>query len=236
VPAGLIWSSTTLAVIGIIGACLAALLGLARKTPAQLAHSLGGMAASLSLVALSAMTGAAVQAAILLIVARALSLAAVLGAAGLAGDAEGQASRWHPLLLAGTLIGLAGACGAPATLGFIALSETLLATIPLRAWVLPFVAVAVIVGAGAGFSAIARMVATHRRTAASGAALPQLDEPQRIAVLALSALIVLLGFAPRPWLLRIDASSLDHADKLNPPGLLEVVQAPTSTLTPTHFS
>jgi NADH:ubiquinone oxidoreductase subunit 4 (subunit M) len=235
-PAGVLWSSTTLAAIGVLGAGVAALSALAHKEPAPLALSLGGIAASLTLVALSALTGAAVQAALLLIVARALSVALVLGGSGaLRGSAQDDAQPQHPLLLAGTLVGLAGACGAPATVGFIALSQTLIASIPLRPWVVPLVAVAMVVGAGAGFAAIARALVAARRPSGAERDAPQLDEPQRIAVLGLSALIVLLGFAPRVWLLRIDASSLDHADKLNPPGLLEVVQAPTSPRMTTHF-
>lgn len=236
-PAGLLWSSTTLAIIGVLGAGVAALSALAHKDPAPLVLSLGGIAASLILVALSALTGAAVQAALLLIVARALSVALVLGCPeAVGGSARDDAPPQHPLLLAGTLIGLAGACGAPATVGFIALSETLIASIPLRPWVVPLVAGAMVVGAGAGFAAIARALVAARRPSDSERTPLQLDEPQRIAVVGLSALIVLLGFAPRVWLLRVDASSLDHADKLNPPGLLEVVQAPTSPPMPAHFS
>ena len=236
VPAGLIWSSKTLVALGIAGALLAALSAVSRKDHRGLVLSLGGISASLTLVALGSLTGAAVQAALLLVVARTLSVVAVLSAASLAqteqtGDAEVPTA--DPVLLGCTVVGLAGASGAPATVGFIALAQTVIATMPLRTWAVPLIVAAVILGAGAGFAAIQRALSAAKEGERDRVSL---GESERATILALGVLILVLGFAPRLWLYRIDSSSLDHADKLNPPGLLEVVRAPTCTRTPSHFS
>ncbi|MEZ4225793.1 MAG: hypothetical protein R3B13_32875 [Polyangiaceae bacterium] len=213
-PSGLLWAARAVTVLGVVGATLGAISAARTSSAAERTLALGSVLTSLSLVALGSLTGAAVQAAVLLVVARSLSVALVL-AASTAGSPVTRAL--------GRALGLATAGGAPLTLGFVALSETLVAALPLHPWVAPVLLIALGFGGALGLHGALREVQQLR--GASLQADP--DETRDSAVLVLAALVVLLGIAPRSWLLRVDASHLDHADRLNPPGLLEVVRAPT---------
>lgn len=231
-PDGARWASLAVAVFGLLGTLYASLLALVSDEPRRFAaHALSATAGVL-LLGSAALTAAGLQGALLLSLGRALTLALLLGVLGMARAPDGSSlagriARGSPMLAALGAVAWLGAALGPGTLAFTGAISALFGGLPTLRAVALVEAFALVLLAAA-------VVRSYRRTFLGvdtgprvAAALPA--ERELSVTLAAAILLVVLGLWPRPLLRLIDSSCLDQAEQVNPPGALEVVQAPRGT-------
>lgn len=228
-PHGTAWAAPAVAIFGVIATLYAALVALATDDPRRFgAHSLAASAGAF-LVGYASLTAIGMQGALMLAVSRGFVVALLFGVLSLA-RADDQSSRLGPIARGAPLLAALGAvawvaaAAGPGTLSFLGVASSVIGGLPtLRLPALAEVfALAVLAAAS---------VRNYRRTfllpddGAPASALPA-PTPERELSVVLTAGIVLvaLGFWPRPLLRLIDASCIDQAELVNPPGALEVVQ------------
>ncbi len=215
-PTGAAWAAPAVAAFGVGATVYSSLVALAsddaRRFPAlALSASAGAI-----LVGAASLTAAGLEGALLVALCRGLTLALCLGVLSMRRTAPGS----QLVTGLGVVAWVAAAVG-PGTLAFSGVLSSVVGALPtLRGLALAEAFAWVLLAAAA--------VQSFRRTFVSAGDASQALPPERemSAVLTAAILLLVLGLWPRPLLRLIDSSCLDHAQRVNPPGALEVVRAP----------
>ena len=207
-PSGVRWAAPATCAVGALVVLAGALASWVQKDRRALVADAIAAQTGFVLLAVGGLTAIGVQGAIVVLAGRALLAPLLLGALG---------SESH-VLGVDRGVGFAAVVALPGTVGFVGVGLASLGALPKQP-VWAFVALAALVILGAQLHRAAKV--------GREGALPTSDALGSVAVAAVLSL--LLGVWPHPWLFRVDAGVLDLAARVNPPGLLEVVRAPTST-------
>jgi NADH-quinone oxidoreductase subunit M len=220
-PAASAWAAPAAATLGVLGAVYASFLVAGAKDLRRFVAAALAAQASFVLIGLSSLTGIGVQAALLLMIGRALFAAVGLGldAVGL-----GEASSPEPAHeLLRHLVVLAGAAG-PGSLGFLGVLSALAGAMPTQ----PAAALAGLLPALClGGAALRFELGGSTRSLAGSGASP-VRERDTTVLLTLAVLLLGLGLWPRPILRLADSSCLDQAEHVNGPSVMEIASAPAT--------
>jgi len=228
-PTGTAWAAPALGIYGVVAAFYAALALLAVGDLGRAVGRAAALASGLVLVGLSSLTAIGLQSVLLLLVSRALWVALlVLVVAWLRAQhgtsevsALGGVANGRPLLGALAFVGLAAAAGAPGTLTFLGEMGVVAGALPLRKVVALLVPI-ILLMAAAGCGRLFLRVFTGERRVPEDNDVGYWDDR---VLLALAICLVGLGLAPRPLTSLTDSACLDQAERPNPPGVFEVVDA-----------
>jgi NADH-quinone oxidoreductase subunit M len=229
-PTGTAWAAPALGVYGLVAALYAALALLAAGDMGRAVGRAAALASGLVLVGLSSLTAIGLQSVLLLLVSRALWVALLVlvvawlrarhgttEVSALAGVANGR-----PLFGALAFVGLAAAAGAPGTLTFLGEMGVVAGALPLRKLVALLVPIVLLIAA-AGCGRLFLSVFTGERRVPEDNDVSGFWDDR--VPLALAICLVGLGLAPRPLTSVSDSACLDQAERPNPPGVFEVVDA-----------
>ncbi|MEB2312690.1 MAG: proton-conducting transporter membrane subunit [Sorangiineae bacterium] len=224
------WAAPTLVVVGALGMLHGALTALVQAELRRFAASAVRFQVGVALVGLGSLTGIGVEAALMAVVVSGLGVALVLGVAGALDRrlartrlAElGGLGRELPMLALVAAAGLATVLGAPGTGSFLALFMALLGAAARHPWLAIVASLAVVPMAVASARVFHRVFFGELPAALRESPLlephgghpPPLAPGERVALGSLAALVVFLGFWPRPLLSLLDAASLDLASRV----------------------
>jgi NADH-quinone oxidoreductase subunit M len=241
-PEGTVWASTTVGVLGIVGALWAALSGIAERDLARFAGYATAMHAGLALLALSGLTGIAIESALAQAVGNGLAAVALTAVVGALRSRVGHADSSRlgglfgeaPLLSGLAAVAFFGSMAIPGSLAFVGQAMAMVGAFAHHpALVLATALVLMATGAAhvsafsrAFFGEVPEALRGSRHLEPHGGRVPELDSRELVAFAVPAALIVALGFAPQLLLRLTDSSSLDYAERVSPPGPTEVAQAP----------
>lgn len=242
-PMALAWSTPALAVFGAVAALVAALEACRCSRWSQGLVPLASVSGGLAFVAIGSLTAIGLQAAVVLLVGRALGLAGALGVRSALAERVGREgvdrvsglAREHPLLALVAAVAAATLAGLPCDALFVGVAETVVGSLPSApvATLITLLALGLATAAAArawlalGLGKFPEELRGSSRLVPFAGKLPPLRGAEKLGLLGFAALTILLGVAPRGWLLRVDGAALDHGGRVNPPGALEVVQTPT---------
>lgn len=216
VPNGAAWAAPAVAVFGVAGTAYASLVALATDDARRFPMLALSASAGAILVGVASLTAAGLQGALLIALCRGLTLTLCFGALAMRRDAPG--SR---LVVALGVVAWVAAAAGPGTLAFTGALSSIVGALPtLRGLALAEAFALVLLSASA--------VRSFRRafSAPGGGAATLPPEREMSAALTAAILLLVLGLWPRPLLRLIDSSCLDHAQRVNPPGALEIVRQP----------
>src|SRR5690606_14030664 len=195
-------------------------------------------------LALAGLTGIGVEAALVLTLGRALSVAGLIAIAGVlrarvetsdAARFAGLASEL-PLLAAFGGVAFLGAIALPGTLSSAGAWAALAGTFPTQPlWVLAALipltvaaAAALAQGSRLFFGKLPESWRKSRLLEPHAGRFPALDRSERLALGVVALLIVGLGFCPQLVTRACDSSALDYAERVQSPGPTQVAASPTS--------
>jgi NADH-quinone oxidoreductase subunit M len=228
VPEGMHWAATSVAALGVVGALWAALAALAERDLSRFAAYASATYAGLALFALGGLTGIGVQAALTQAIGHGLAGAALLVAVGVLRDRTRTANRALAAAMPGfgLLAGIAflGSMALPGTLTFIGAIMGLVGAFPMHPALALLALLVIALSATAHLAGYSRAFGLR---AAAQQASPAGLERREITALALCALLLIsLGFWPRALLRLSDASALDQAERVRPPGPTQIATSP----------
>lgn len=226
VPSGTRWASTSLAVLGAVGVLWGAFGVLSTRSFPRLVGQCGVAHGGMVLIALASPTGAGVEAALAQMVSRGLVLATLMVAMSLVAaragtvelDALSGRTSSSVKLVAG--IAFAAAMALPGSSAFVAQVLALTASGPYHPAILLAAAVGwVVLGVGLFrtytevFWGEVREGRDCERSLSSG---------ESMSLAPLVAAVALLGVHPGAVLGLAGASALDHAERVDPPGPMQI--------------
>ena len=236
-PAGTLWGSTTLGVVGAIGVLYAGLGALAQTDLRRFVAYASAAHMGFVLVGLSSLTPAGVQGAVTQLASHGVSAALLLAVVGMiharvetTSSVElGGLAKQMPRLTVVVIVAFAASLGFVGTPGFIAQSLSVIGAAAQH----PVVALLAAGGFGIAAVAHARQFCRaflgevseawqkSRFLEPHGGRFPDLRERELLAVLPLVVALVLGGAYPRVVTGLSDTSSVDYAAFVNPPGPLQ---------------
>ncbi len=239
-PHGAGWAASTVVVVGVASMLHAGLTALVQTELRRLVACAARFWTGVALVGLGSLTAIGIQGALAAVVLQGLSAALLVGVAAALDDRVestriadfGGLARELPLLALVAAAGFAAALGAPGTSGFVPALMAIVAA-AVRSPLLSLLAAAAVVPVAlAGMRAFARLFLGEMPPRwhdsvflePHGGRFPRLAPRERWALVPLALLVIVLGLWPRPVLRLLDASSLDHASRVNPPGPTQIVR------------
>lgn len=240
-PLGCEWAAMTVVVLGVASMLHGGLTALLQTDLRRLIACSARFWTGVALVGLGSLTAIGIQGALAAMVFQGLSAALLFGVAAALDDRVestrvadfGGLARELPLLALLAATGFAAALGAPGTSGFV---PALMAVVsagahsPLLALLAAAALLPVAVASVRVFSRMFLGEVPERWRDSTflephGGHFPRLSVRERYALTPLAVLVVVLGLWPRPVLRLLDASALDHASRVNPPGPGQIVRA-----------
>lgn len=235
-PQGTVWAARTVSVIGVVGVYYGGLAGLVQTDLRRFVAyaSLGHV--GFALLAMGSLTAIGVQGCLTTIFSHGLAVTLLIGTAEVLrrrigssdlGRLSGLARR-VPRLGVLAAVGFLVSLGMPGSSEFIGELLSIAGALPKQspwaiAGALGFVFVAL-----AHFRVLGKLLLAEGSEESDPEPLAPLG-PREIAALAPAAVLaVVLGLWPRPLLRLSDGAALDYADRVNPPGVLQVVRASAS--------
>lgn len=239
-PLGTRWAAFTMMALGVASMLHAGFSALAQTELRRLVACASRFQSGVALVGLGSLTSIGIQGALAAVVFQGVTVALLTGVAGALDDRVettrfsdlGGLARELPLFALVAAAGFAAAFAAPLSAGFIPVLMAVISVAASRPLVALLAAGALLPMALACVRAFSRLMLgdVPPRWAESpllephGGRFPGLSVRERYALVPLAVLVVVLGLWPRPVLYLLDASALDHASRVNPPGPAQIVR------------
>lgn len=220
-PSGSAWAAMGVAGFGVACTLYASLVALVTNDPRRFVALALSASAGAILVGAASLTAAGLQGALLITICRGLVLALCLGVLTMGANVTGSIARSSPMLAGLGVVAWVAAALGPGTLAFAGVTSTIFGALPTLRGLALAEALALTVLAVAALR-------SYRRAFLAGAE-PSIEAPapperEMSVVLTAAMLLLVLGLWPRPLLRLMDSSCLDHAQRVSPPGALEIVR------------